>query len=239
MCSPVLNTNLARWFVAGFLSIAAGCGGGTTGTSPTGSFELVGLVRSSSGAPIGDAEMTVQSSGDTQQIVLARTDSEGTFSMELSPAVTSLTATVGDKTSSEIARTLPGSSILSTELVEGNAGLYVDRNSFEVQVNESALCSALRLDGNTIYRQEELSSDSSCIIPFLIASKTLSTSRFRATIADGCEVTDKNRITVRPDKEGNLSLDVGPLLSSGCSSFSIVVSHDDTIQPGARFSVYG
>ena len=239
MRSPVLNTNLARWFVGSFLVIAAGCGGGTTGTSPTGSFELVGLVRSSTGAPVGDTEMIVQSSGDSEEIVTARTDSEGLFSMELSPTVASLTATVGDKTSSEIVRTLPGSSILSTELVESNSGLFVDRHSFEVQVNESALCSALRLDGNTLYRQEELSSSSSCIIPFVFASKTLSTAGFRATIVDGCGVADKNQITVRPDKNGSLSLDVSSLFASGCSAFSIVVTHDDTIQPGAQFSVYG
>lgn len=211
--------------------------GGTTGTSPTGSFQLVGLARSATGDPIHDTDMTVRSTKGDTALAAARTDTQGRFAMILPPTTASLTVTVGEKISAPLPRFLPGSSILSTELVENEAGFLADRHTFEVQVAESLLCPALRLDGNTLYRQEELSSGTTCLVPFTVASSTLSASRFKATISNGCGSTPP--ITVQPDGSGTLAVDVGPFIRADCDSFSVVVSHDDANQPGAGFTVYG
>lgn len=237
MRAPIVSATFARWLIVGSLVASAGCGGGTTGTSPTGAFQLVGVARSTAGTPLSDTDMTVSSANDSAPIGAARTDEQGRFGMALPATTTSLTVTINKKSSSLVPRSLSGSAILSTELVETSTDSVILRQPFEVQVNESTLCSALRLDGNILYRHGEVPPDDSCIVPFTLASSTLSPSRFRATISDGCGVT--RQTTVRADGAGALAINVAPFVIRGCESFSIVVSHDDADQPGARFSVVG
>lgn len=239
MRAPHLIASFARWVAISLIFVSGGCGGGTTGTSPTGGFEFVGLVRSSTGTPVSDTDMTVSSADGTAELATARTNAKGIFSMELPPAVSSLVATVGDKRSQPISRVLPGSGILSTQLVETDAGEFVGRFSFEVKVDQTLLCSAFRSEGNVLYRREELGRGTDCLIPFLVASPSLVNSRFRATIVSNCGLTEVEQDSFRPNSQGKIVVDVGPLLDAGCSAFSIVVTHDDAPQPGARFTIFG
>ena len=134
---------------------------------------------------------------------------------------------------------LPGSGIFSTQLVETNAGEFVGRFSFEVKVDQTLLCSAVRSGGNVLYRREELGKGTGCLIPFTVASPSLVNSRFRATIVSNCRLPEMEQDSFRPIGQGKIAVDVGPLLDAGCSAFSIVVTHDEAPQPGARFTIFG
>lgn len=66
-----------------------GCGGGTTGTGGTGSTEFSGKILDDSGAPVGNAMVTIEETGDS-----AVTDDQGNFTVETSIESSSVTVRV-------------------------------------------------------------------------------------------------------------------------------------------------
>ncbi len=241
-----------RAVIAGALSamasISIGCGGGTTGTSPIDGFHMVGTARSTIGSPLPNIEMAVRSGSDSAPVVVARTDQQGAFLMRIPSTVSTLSVSLGNQQTPPFTRTLIGSSILSTELQATPSGAVALVNSYEVQVDAAQLCAELRLQGNELIRDRELTPNASCIVPFLLNSTqgsvaSLPSARYRATItspaSERCTAATLGSQPARPDTDGKLRVDIAPVINAGCRSFSVVVSHDDTRQPGASFGVLG
>jgi hypothetical protein len=245
---PLVPRAVIAGAVSGVVSISVGCGGGTTGTSPIDGFHMVGTARSTIGAPLPNTDMAVRSGSDSAPVVVARTDQQGSFLMRLPSTVSTLSVSVGNQQSPPFTRSLIGPSILSTELQAAPNGTVTLVNSYEVQVDAATLCTALRPEGNDLIRDRELTPNAPCIVPFIVNSTQITASplpigQYRATITgttpESCTATALGSQPARADADGKIRVDVAPVIDAGCRSFSVVVSHDDTRQPGASFGVLG
>ncbi len=87
--SALMRRVLLTLIFAFVLLNVPGCGGGTTGTGGTGSTEFSGKLLDEAGAPVSNAVVTIEETGDT-----AITDTEGNFTVETEVSTSTVTVHV-------------------------------------------------------------------------------------------------------------------------------------------------
>lgn len=214
--------------------ILAGCGGGTTGTSSTGGFQLVGVTEDAKRAPIASTEMNVVSGSSDVVLLESQTDSSGRFSMELPSDESSLVVDIQGTRSTPLVRALTGQSIVSTKLAEDSAGSVSFNDTFEAQVDTSRLCQALETENNQIFQNAE-PLPSECFVTLSVRAHGAPLSELRARVGSQCDV---QIAAAQADGSGSITLDLAPVLSSQCGSIEIVVSRDNSTLQSATFPVF-
>jgi hypothetical protein len=208
--------------LVGLLVHAAGCGGGTTGTSSTGELKLAGYAQAGSGQRLSELPMTVRSGGDQGELLSSQTDAEGSFAMALPGSESSVLIEIDGKLSSPIARRFSGSSVLSTVLTLSSDPSILAQGSFEVQIDEASLCSALGIEGNDLYVKGVASEP--CEARARIASTSYALSSFTASLKGRCDGSSSVLATASADRAGVVSIDVGGAIERGCDSLRILLS---------------
>lgn len=227
---------LLGWLVAAAVPLAlAACGGGTTGTSPTDSFKLVGVTENSERNPIPATSMSVISGTDDSVMIDSQTDSNGNFSMELPGDESSLIVDVQGTRSTPLVRNLLGSSIVSTKLSQDSAGALTFGETFEVQIDSSRLCQALEVEGNQISWTGP-GIPESCPVTFNVRTTGGDSSSIQATLRANCEVSIAS---TNADSTGTVSIDIAPALAARCGTIEITVSQVGSSLQGAVFPVFG
>jgi hypothetical protein len=238
MCAPNQITRrhaplLCRLFFVVAL-VLAGCGGGTTGTSSTGGFQLVGVTEDAKRAPIPLTSMNVLSGSSNEVLLASQTDSTGRFSMELPGDETSLIVDIQGTRSATLVRTLPGQSIVSTKLAQASSGAVSFSETFEVQIDTNQLCPALETENNQLFQNAE-PLPSECPVTLLVKTNGTPISALRGLVRSGCNVR------IAESKVGNsgvITLDLAPVLSSQCGSIEIIVSRVNSPLQSAVFPVF-
>lgn len=214
----------------------SGCGGGTTGTSPSETFKLVGITEGPQQSPLPDTSMSVLSGADDQLLIESQTDRNGDFAMELPSDEQSLIVDVQGVKSAPLERRLLGEGIVSTKLRQDGGGALSFAETFEVQIDKDALCPALIAQGDQISQHTEWNSaiDQSCPVRFLVRSRDLPISTVQVSLQSECDVSIQSR-SAEPD--GTLAIDVAELLNSGCERAEIIVSARGSSLLSAVFSL--
>lgn len=215
-------------------SAATACGGGTTGTSPTDSFKLIGITENAQSNPLAETSMSVVSASNNNVLVDSQTDSNGNFSMELPADEPSLVVDVVGSRSTPLVRELLGSSIVSTKLVRDSSGFLSFSETFEAQIDRAQLCQALSADGNQLI-SNGLAVPSTCPVTFNVRSSYGNPSSIQATLRSDCEESVIARSNA--NNGGALSIDVAQVLAAGCGGIEITVSQSGSALQGAVFLV--
>lgn len=219
-----------------FSLVVLGCGGGTTGTSPSDTFKLVGGTENAQQNALPRTEMSVVSGTSDQILVESETDTNGAFAMELPAGEDSLIVDIQGVRSSPLERELLGPSIVSTILRQDQTGSLSFPQTFEAQIDTSNLCEALTSDGNTLYilsdRQGEFAE--SCTVRLRVRSKGSTDLILKATLQSSC--TDA-RQPVLANPDDTISIDLSPIINSGCEEAEIVVSSDEQSLSDAVFPI--
>lgn len=227
------TTSLCRQLIIAAL-VLGGCGGGTTGTSSTGGFQLVGVTEDVKRAPIPSTSMNVLSGSSNEVLLASQTDSTGRFSMELPSDESSLIVDIQGTRSAPLVRTLPGQTIVSTKLAQDSSGAVSFSETFEVQIDTSRLCPALETENNQLFQNTE-PIPSECPVTLLVKTNGAPMSELRGLVRSQCDV----RIAeASASNSGVITLDLAPVLSSQCGSIEIVVSRVSSSLQSAVFPVF-
>lgn len=231
-----MRSHLVRGLATAIVCCAlAACGGGTTGTSPTDSFKLIGITENSENNALPTTSMLVVSGTNDTVLVDSQTDSSGNFSMELPGDESSLIVDVQGTRSTPLTRSLLGSSIVSTKLSQDSAGALSFDETFEVQIDSSRLCEALEADRNQISWAGPAIPES-CPVTFNVRTTGGDSSSIQATLRANCEVSIAS---TNADSTGTVSIDIAPALAARCGTIEITVSWVDSSLQGAVFPVFG
>jgi hypothetical protein len=217
---------------------SAGCGGGTTGTSPTGELKFSGIAEGADGSRAGQLTMTVRSGDNDEALVDSGTNPNGEFAMDLPGSEDQLIVEVDGVGSTAIARQQRGNGTMSAKLAVTREGALTSRDLSEAQVDSSTLCSNLEVSGNAIQVVGPVGSGE-CLVDIVIASQELALGSFTATLRGVCGgVGPKAAISEsRAGNEGRLRLDLSQAFSAGCTGLEVVVQSSQALELASVFVV--
>jgi len=217
-----------------FPLLLPGCGGGTTGTSPTGGFQLVGITEDAKRAPIASTSMSVLSGTGDNLILESQTDQNGDFTMELPNEEAGIIVDVQGTRSTPLMRKLQGTSVVSTKLSQNASGALAFADTFEVQVDPSRLCRSLETENNQIVQTTEIV-DTECPVTLVVRSSDANYASIEASVRSGC--ADRT-VSSRASSAGDITINLAPVLTSRCDRIEIVVSRVDAPLREAVFPVF-
>lgn len=213
-----------------------GCGGGTTGTSPTDSFKLLGVAKQANGAPASSLSMTVRSSATDEPLVDSGTDAQGKFSMDLPAEEQSLVVDVTGVGQTRVNRNQRGSGAMATTLSVTTQGSLETRETFEAQVVPTdSLCEVVAT-GTTIQiaRGDE---QEPCIVNISVASQDLPLETFQGILTANCGGSD-TVLSVSPNRAGSgIQVNLQEALIRSCIDIKIQVSSTRNRELVTRFLV--
>jgi hypothetical protein len=206
----------------------AGCGGGTTGTSPGGDFKFSGVAEDADGERVGQLTMTVRSAGSDQALVDSGTNTDGEFAMELPGSEERFVVEVDGVGSTLISRKQRGNGAMSAKLAVTEDGAISARELSEAQVDNSTLCSSLEVSGTTIQIVRLLGVEQ-CIFDIVIASQELALGSFTGAVSGVCRGA-QNRATIQEvsaGDNGRVRIDLRQVLDqaslAGCEDLEVLV----------------
>lgn len=228
----------ALTLVAGVCGVIAlgGCGGGTTGTSPTDSLKFSGFAEQANGARAGSLTMTVRSASSDETLVHSGTDPQGEFEMSLPASESQFVVDVTGVGTASLNRNQVGDGAMSAKLAVSAQGTLTVSKTFEVQVLEGSLCASLAQSGTTLVIVGEVGQER-CLVQILTASKELPLDRFEASLFASCDGTSTQVASSKASTSGLIELDLNTAFSRGCVGLSIVVTHPEAAGLGSTFSV--
>lgn len=215
-----------------------GCGGGTTGTSPTGELKFSGVAEDADGSRAGRLTMTVRSGENDEALVDSGTNANGEFAMDLPGSEEQLVVQVDGVGSTSIARQQRGNGTMSAKLAVTREGALTSRDLSEAQVDSSTLCSNLEVSGNSIKVVGPVGSKE-CLVDIVIASQELTLGSFTATLRGVCGgVGPKAAIVAsRAGDDGRVRLDLNQGFSAGCTGLEVVVQSSQALELASAFVV--
>lgn len=217
------------------LSLTA-CGGGTTGTSPTGELKLAGFAEQSDGDRAPGLSMTVRSGTTDRNLKDSGTDERGEFAMELPASENVLIVDVAGLGAATIARQQRGAGTITTKLVKTVSGDLNTAGLFEVQIDESSLCTALLLNGNQLVVTGEVSGPD-CPVTLTVAAQSAPVSSFNASVVAVCNGLERVLQSQAADRTGTVTVDLKDAIVRDCTGIRISVSNSQTAELASIFPV--
>lgn len=216
------------------LLVGVGCGGGTTGTSPTDSLKFSGVAEQADGARAGSLTMSVRSASTDETLVDSGTDARGQFDMELPSEETSFTVDVSGVGSAVLNRNQIGAGAMSAKLKVTSQGALTISESFESQVR--SFCDSISVRGTELVVTGEVGK-TSCPIEVITASSELYVKEFRARLVATCEGALTQVSSAEASPYGAIALDLNEAFSRGCTGLSVVVTHPQSPALESIFTV--
>jgi hypothetical protein len=215
-----------------------GCGGGTTGTSPTNELKFSGLVQQSNGTPAPSLLMTVRSGLTNDNLLYSGTNEQGEFAMDLPADEESLVIDVQGVGSTTVTRAQRGAGIITAKLqVMPEGGLSTSQLS-EAQIDEAVLCSSLAVSGNMLNIVGDVGQEP-CLVVISIASQKLGVAEFEGVLSAVCDNTRVDLEAARASQQGQgqIALDLNRAFSRGCEEVKLSVLHSKVPELVASFIV--
>jgi hypothetical protein len=200
-----------------------GCGGGTTGTSPSDQLRFSGYAEKADGSRAGLLTMRVRSSYNDSVAVDSGTDQRGQFEMFLPDGERSLVVDVSGIGEASVKRSQSGSGSIMAVLKVTEQGELVTRNLSEIQIDTGSLCASLAVTGSSIEIIGD-NSEVSCPVTFTISSEQLEVTSFFGEVVGVCsgEVVVLDR--AQASSVGLLTLQLDGITQRGCSEVNIQVT---------------
>jgi hypothetical protein len=199
-----------------------GCGGGTTGTSPTGGAVFSGVVLRSSGALIPQASMEVTDGASSSPIATSDTSSTGTFKMVLPSSIQSFAVSVEGAAPGTVRRSFGGASHLAGRIVVDDRQTVNVGETLEAKLDERSECEDLSIDGNEILILRELG-DRTCSLGVFVKSSQPG-ARIVGEATGFCPDRRVVAVDGRPTGPGSLAFDLGQIAKLGCVPSRISLS---------------
>lgn len=203
---------------------AIGCGGGTTGTSPSESLRFTGFAERADGTRAAALSMTVASAGDQEVLVASGTDSEGEFSMNLPESESDMIVDVAGVGASSITRSQSGDGAMAAKLAVTAQGELNVQQFYEAQIDQARSRCVESIEGTRVTLEAQQGDTDPCLIVVAVASGQLALSAFEGRVVGSCE--DRfGPVSVAQYTAGKgIELDLTQDLIKSCSDLSIEVS---------------
>jgi hypothetical protein len=202
------------------------CGGGTTGTSPTGDLRLQGSVFTSSGAAVARTAMSVLPDDNSALAVTATTDQEGAFDMSLDGDVSRFSIEITDHASPSFTRAYQEASIVSALVIQENSGQISLPSVVEAQVDNNRLCSQITSEDNTIFISGDVL-DSSCVIPLNINFTQSTKIQYQVMVEGVCNQKETIFSQLPVTQSGLWEVQLPKSLEPNCAITSLSIESDD------------
>jgi hypothetical protein len=211
--------------VVSFLVVlsAVGCGGGTTGTSPTDSLKFSGYAEQSDGTRAESLTMTVRAGSTDEPLVNSGTDTQGNFQMDLPGTEEAFVVDVDGIGSASVTRDQSGDGAMTAKLSVTSKGSLEVSSFFESQVMEATLCEGLSIRGTTLVISGKIE-QGACPLTIAVASEQLAVTRFEGQLLATCNGSFTTVAQSMASPDGRIDLDLNAALSRDCNDLSIVVS---------------
>lgn len=219
-----------------FVATIIGCGGGTTGTSPTNELKFSGLVQQSNGTPAPSLLMTVRSGLTDDNLLDSGTNEQGEFAMDLPAAEESLVIDVQGVGSTTVTRAQRGAGTITAKLrVMPEGGLSTSQLS-EAQIDEAALCSSLAVSGNMLAIVGDVGQEP-CPVVISVDSQELGVAEFTGILSAVCDNARVDLEAAKASQQGEMTLDLNRAFSRGCEDVELSVLHSKVPELVASFIV--
>jgi hypothetical protein len=226
----------ARFASILFMLIVIGCGGGTTGTSPTDSLKFSGVAEQSDGTRAGSLTMTVSSTSSDPVVVDSGTDARGEFSMDLPQSENTFVVDVAGVGSATLERNQNEDGTIAAKLSATQQGTLQISQMFEAQVFNRESCSSVWATGASIAIVGEVG-QAPCPVRILTASEELSVNRFEARLIATCAGTSGVVASSSSSSSGVLDIDLNEAFSKGCVDISVVVTNPEAPELKSVFTI--
>jgi hypothetical protein len=135
-----------------------------------------------------------------------------------------------------IARQQRGAGIITTKLVTTGSGDLSTTGLFEVQIDESSLCSALLPNGNQLVVRGEISGPD-CPVTLEVAAQSAPLSSFNGSVVATCNGLDQVLQSQVADRTGTITVDLKDAIAGDCKGIRISVSNGETPELASVFVV--
>ena len=226
-CGMLLGCCIRRETLAlvcsALILLGTGCGGGTTGTSPTDTLKFSGFAEAADGTRAPQLTMTVRSATTDELLADSGTDQNGDFLMVLPSSEESLEVDVSGFNSTTVARMQRGGGTLTAKLAVAPEGFMRAEQVSEAQIESSSLCSSLTISGSGLVITGPLPQEP-CGVTVLVASQQLNLTTFSGTLRANCKGSPTVLQTAAVDAVGRVEFDLTPAFGTECSDLKIEVS---------------
>jgi hypothetical protein len=213
-----------------------GCGGGTTGTSPTDSLKFSGFAQQADGERAGSLSMTVRSGETEEPLVDSGTDANGEFVMKLPASEQSLIVNVTGVGDARVDRSQKGAGAIAATLDVTEQGVLEIGQVFEAQAVATNSQCGVTVAGTAV-QVGDGGVQESCVVRIAVASKALPLETFQGALIARCrgalEVLSVSRIGAASEIE----VDLQPALAQECEDMAIEVSSTRNSELVSSFSV--
>ena len=209
-----------------FSLFSTACGGGTTGTSPSGDLRLQGSVFTSSGAAVARTAMSVLPDNNSALAVNATTDQQGAFDMSLDGDVSRFSIEITDHTSPSFTRAYQEASIVSALVIQENSGQISLPSVVEAQVDNNRLCSQITSEDNTIFISGDVL-DSSCVIPLNINFTQSTKIQYQVMVEGVCNQKETIFSQLPVTQSGLWEVQLPKSIQPNCAITSLAIESDD------------
>jgi len=221
---------------AALLVCLSACGGGTTGTSPTGELKFSGVAEKADGARAGMLNMTVRSGSSDEALADSGTNSQGEFLMQLPASEEMFVIEVAGVGSTSIARMQRGEGSMSAKLAAMKDGTLVAAQLSESQIDSSTLCESLAVEEGGL-RVDGALGQGACLVDIVVESQELAVASFYGTVLAKCNGARDLIQQSRADATGRVRFDLSSALSSGCQQLELVVASSQAPELSGVFVV--
>jgi hypothetical protein len=229
-----VSSHVVKLLGAFVVAAVIGCGGGTTGTSPTDSLKFSGFAEQADGTRAGSLTMSVRSTSTDETLVDSGTNEEGRFDMELPSEESSFTVDVSGVGSARVNRNQNGAGAMSAKLSVTSQGALSIAEFFENQVISA--CPSISVRGTKLIISGEVGKES-CPIEVITASSELFVQNFTARVLATCAGAATVVSSASASPTGAMTLDLNEAFSKGCVDISVVVTTPDAVGLESVFTV--
>jgi hypothetical protein len=205
------------------LGSVGGCGGGTTGTSPSEGLRFNGFAEGADGTRAGALTMSVRSASSDEVLVDSGTDTRGEFDMELPAGEEALIVDVTGVGEAFVNRSQRGAGAITAKLKVNSAGALEASELFESQIDNTLLCEGVALNGDTV-EITQAAIDDGCSVKISLASLELELDSFITRFLGKCEGDDVVLNQAKPDSAGAVTVSLDGARGRECSDLRIVIT---------------
>jgi len=215
-----------------------GCGGGTTGTSPTDSLKFSGFAQQADGERAGSLSMTVRSAETEEPLVDSGTDANGEFVMKLPASEQSLIVNVTGVGDARVDRSQKGAGAIAATLDVNEQGALEIGELFETQAVATSSQCGVTVAGTSVQIADDRAQES-CVVRIAVASKAFPVETFQGVLIARCRGTVEVLSVSRASAGSEIDVDLQPALAQGCEDIVIEVSSARNTELVSSFSVQG
>lgn len=213
---------LAKIVCYGLLCGTVGCGGGTTGTSPTESLKFSGVAVQSNQRIAPALSMSVRSSRTDEVLVTSGTNKQGLFSMTLPADEESFVITVDRVGSAVVSRNTRGEAVATARLAVTRDDTLAAERLSEAQVDKTTLCSSLVVSSDRLIQQSEVS-DTPCQVTIKVTAPEVAIESLRGSVTGVCDGQQIELAQSSLSPMGEVTFDLQQAFARGCSALRISI----------------